>query len=256
MFIDTNFTFNNLKAEEDFGLRIVRMSGGMVQQAFTGSRKILEEKVNGEDRPIFYGIDRDPLSFSLMLSKEGIWTEQDKKDIMDWLLHDDYKDFESEETSLIFSVIVVGQPTFSNNTDDRGYLEVDFRCDSAFGYEPFESQQFNMSANIPEGTNQTINNPSNIGKPYYPIVEVELVAGTSFHITNTTNESEIYMDGLTTGEIIEIDCKRKIVLSSTANNRLENLRNLEFLSLVYGDNTLNIKGDVIFKIRCRYPVAL
>ncbi len=71
MFLNTNFIFAGESSEQVYGLKLVRMSGGMVEQTFSGGQKILEGDAPNWSKPTFYGTSRDPLSFEITLTKEG-----------------------------------------------------------------------------------------------------------------------------------------------------------------------------------------
>lgn len=256
MFIKTNFTFDNVNSEETYGLKVVKMNSGMIRQVFAGSRNLIETEIKNNDEPIFYGVEKKPLTFSLTLAKDGEWTYADKMEIRQWLVHDEYKEFESDDNELIFNVIVIGELVFFNNANDKGYLEIKFRCDSPYGYKPEFSMLYDLSTNVPEGTDYEIINGSNINESYYPIWEIEMINTTGFQILNTTNASEVSMNGLTLGENIQIDGRKKLVSSDSEENRLDKLNNLEFMFLDSGSNNITIIGDVKVTIRCKYPIAL
>lgn len=258
MFLNTNFIFAGENSEQMYGLKLVRMSGGMIEQTFSGSQKILEDNAPNWDKPTFYGVSRDPLSFDITLSKQGEWSFDEKKEVAHWLVRDEYEDFRPDDYPIVLKVISTGQLSFFNNGNDEGYLTMTFRCDSPNVYTPQgTSGDIDLSSNPVEGTNYSLNNSSNVRKPYYPEIEVTIQTGeTQFSIENLSNGSKMEMTGLTAGEKIYIDGNNKVILSDLGNNRVPNLTDLEFLYLSYGNNNLLIKGAIVLRFRWQYPIIL
>lgn len=258
MFLNTNFIFAGENSEQAYGLKLVRMSGGMVEQVFSGSQKILEDNASNWGKPTFYGVSRDPLSFHITLAKAGEWTFEERRAVAYWLVRDEYEDFRPEDFPIVMKVISTGQPRFYNNGNDEGYLTMDFRCDGPNVYTPeYTSGDIDLSTNPPEGTTYSLSNDSNIRKPYYPEIEISVQSGeTQFSIENLSNGSKIEMTGLSGVETIYIDGSNKVILSDLNNNRVSNLTDLEFLYLTYGNNNLLIKGAVVLNFRWQYPIIL
>ena len=259
MFFDTNFIFAGDNSIQVHGLQLVRMGGGMIEQTFSGKAKIEEETSNKWNKPTFYGVSRDPLTFSVTLAKEETseWTFEERMDIAKWLVQDEYKDFRPGDFPIVLKVIAVGQPTFYNNGVDEGYLEIQFRCDSSNVYTPEVSDTLNLAGNPIGGYTHSFSSSSNIRKLYYPELEITLHPGeTSFSIENLSNGSKIEVTGLSEEETIYIDGNNKVVLSSTGLNRVPNLTDLEFLNLTYGNNDLLIKGDIVYNMRAQFPIIL
>lgn len=257
MFLNTNFIFAGENSEQIYDLKIVRMEGGMVEQTFSGGQKIIEDDSDSWDKPTFYGVSKDPLSFELTLAKEGEWTFEERRRVSYWLVRDEYEDFQPDDYPIVMKIISTGQPTFYNNGNDEGYLRIQFRCDGPNVYTPEFYDEIDLSTNSTTGFMHSLDNPSNIRKPYFPEFEVELVSGeTSFSIENLSNGSIMEMTGLTSGETVYINGQDKIIISSLDENRVPNLSDLEFLYLSYGKNNLLIKGDIILKIRSQYPIIL
>jgi len=259
MFFNTNFTFAGDNSIQVYGLQLVHMGGGMIEQTFSGKTKIEEETSSKWNKPIFYGVSRDPLTFSVTLAKEepSEWTFEERMKIARWLVRDEYRDFRPGDFPIILKVIAVGQPKFYNNGMGEGYLEIQFRCDSSNVYTPEVVDTLNLVNNPFGGYTHVFNSSSNLRKPYYPELEITLHPGeTHFSIENLSNGSKIQLTELNEEETIYIDGNNKVILSSTGLNRVPNLINLEFLNLTYGNNNLLIKGDIIYNMRAQFPIIL
>lgn len=257
MFFNTSFTFAGEESESKYGLKMVRLNGGMIEQILSGERKIIETTNQQWDKPIFHGTSRSPFSFTLTLAKEGEWTFQERLDIIEWLFRDEYVDFRPQDYPVIMKTMAIGQPSFYNNGYDEGYLEVEFRTDSGHFYTPKTEFTVDLTSNPIEGTVIQVNNDSNIRKGYKPEIEVTTSStDNSFTIKNLSNGTEISMNSLNNNETIYIDCDRRIVLSDTNGSRLDKLVDLEFLELSKGVNDIEVKGEVVITIRTQYPMVL
>lgn len=257
MFFNTSFQFGGEDSVQKFGLKLVRLEGGMIEQTFSGSKKINEDNFSKWDKPTFFGTEKSPLSFSLTLAKEGEWTFDERMEVAHWLNREEYTDFRPEDYPIVFKVMNVGQPTFYNNSFEEGYLTMEFRCDGPYAYTNKKEINLNLVGNGIDGFEYDLKNFSNIRKPYFPEIEIEILTGeTGFSIENLSNGAKIEMTSLLEGERVYIDCNKEIVVSSEGVNRVPNLSDLEFLSLIYGVNNLLIKGEILFTLRAQYPIIL
>lgn len=114
----------------------------MQEEIFFPSREIVEEKVKGNDRPYFMGIETEPLKFSVSFAFEETWNTTKIREVAQWLTqHDYYKElyFTNDfgiKPERIFYAIVVDDSTVVHNCLKQGYINLTFRCDSPYSYSP------------------------------------------------------------------------------------------------------------------------
>ncbi|MGV2886799.1 phage tail domain-containing protein [Paenibacillus taichungensis] len=136
-----HFSYAGIKST-DFGIINVNLNSGMQEEILFPSRKIVEEKVKGNDRPYFMGIETEPLQFSVSFAFEETWNTVKIREVTRWLTqHDYYQElyFASEDglgPERIFYATVVDESKLVHNCLKQGYVDLTFRCDSPYSYSP------------------------------------------------------------------------------------------------------------------------
>lgn len=250
------FIFDNINST-DMGLHIVRMDTGFVESPYWGGQDIIEDRIPKRDTPYFYGVNRQPMEFTLqfsLLNEE--FTPQRRNELARWLLQDVYKPFQTcDDLGKIYYVLCTNPNTlFLKNT--RGYFELVFRVNSFSAFTPIYIQNFDLSDN---NTTEIIQlaNLSNIQKRYYPKFEVQLVGDTtSFSLKNLSNGGLVTaFSKLQKGEIISVDNKNKWIISNLPlAYRYQNF-NKNWFYLVEGMNNIEVSGAIIATFKSQFPIA-
>lgn len=259
MSIRSSKTFNFAgENSQDFGIINVSIDGGMQEEPFLAARSIREVKVKGRKNPYFQEIEYEPLQFNVSFAFEDTWDEAKIRSVARWLGDQTYYKplIFSEMPNRIFYVIFVDSPQLIHNTLKQGYIELSVRCDSPYSYSPvYTSALFDYSTNPVEGTAYTfVNNGDVINKP---TIEIEIISGTTFSITNNSNGGKkIEFSGLVADENLTIDCEAETIETDIPiTYRYSNMSSdSDFLSMVYGNNSLVIKGNI--KLRWKYQNIL
>lgn len=246
-----NFTFNS-ESSSDYGVLNVTFDSGMQEEPFLPTRKILEQKIRGNNKPYFLGVEYEPLTIPVRIVFEKDFNIDKLRNLANWLTTDNYAPliFESKP-SHIYYTLLVDEGTLTHNSINQGYVDVTFRCDSPWAWTPAYSQFHDFSSNVTDGTNYTINNVGDL--TIQPILEVEIVSGTEFSIQNLSNKGErLSLVGLAVGEKLIIDCQNQTIDSDIPLTYRYGNRTLDsqFISFIKGNNYLNIKGNV--KITFKY----
>lgn len=252
MYLKTGFSYNGVHSSE-FDLLAVRTDNGMIEFPFGVSRDIIEEKINKRN-PYFFGIEEQPLEFTIELSKEGGIDYNLRTKIVKWLFTDTYKPLVFDDNDfIIYYAIAIGEPTRMDNGIEEGYITINFRCNAPYGY----SQPVTITELV-EGTKIIIiNNLSNVLDEYYPEVEFTLKGNNkNLTIRNLSdNGREFVFNNLNEGETVYVDNAKKRIVSNLPNiYRYDNF-NKHWLKLMYGKNLLEITGDCEIKFRLQYPIA-
>jgi predicted phage tail component-like protein len=246
------FSFNGQNCR-DFGIVHVAIDSGMQDEPFTPSRKRIEHKIRGNHRPYLLDIEYEPLQIPIRLYLEESLTSEKLREIANWLTTEDYAPliFDSKKGHIYYAMLV-DEGTLTHNNNSQGYLSLVFGCDGPWAWTPAYSQFCDFSTNPQDGTPYSIVNKGDL--PTQPIVEVEVVSGDNFSITNTSNGGEaLAFNGLAAGEKLIIDCLNKTIQTDIPgiyrySSRLSDSR---FLTLLKGNNQLIIKGKIkaTFKYR-------
>lgn len=255
------FIFDGVKSS-DMGLHIVRINhSGFIETPYLSGVNIKEERVHNKLIPYFYGVEREPIEFTVQLAlmdkynNPKKWTPQDRYRIALWLIHDEYKPFQtSDDLGKIYYVIATSASNL-NLINTQGYMEVTFRSSSPFAFSPTYVDYYDLSNNT--GTKIIeIENKSNILKKYKPKIEIQMMGDTSVTLKNLSNGgAETKLFGLRSDEIISIDNENELILSNYPINinPLANFNRVWF-ELVYGVNQVEITGRCKLWIKSCFPI--
>lgn len=131
-----HFSYDGIKSV-DMGLLNCKISGGMFEETFLPTRKINETKVRGNDKPYFQEVSYEPLEFKLSFAFEYYYDEKKIREVARWLNQNYYKPFYTvDNPNRIFYCMVEGDSSLVHNGLKQGYLEINFRCDSPYAYQP------------------------------------------------------------------------------------------------------------------------
>jgi phage-related protein len=257
--ISTDFSFDGRDCSE-FGLYVVRDSNGLITTPYTSSKNILEDHPKTVLTPYYYGVQHQPLSFTVTFAMvdNGEFDSDKLYEIGNWLFQDKYKPFISADNlGKIFYCMGINQVNFMNTGLRDGMITVDFRCRDAFGWTPQTHYVFDMSDNVgATPTSIQIENMSNIGvEYYYPIIEFTLQSTeTAISIVNNSDGGRTFsFTGLDTGEVVYIDNRKQIITSDSGEYRFDEWNKVWF-RLVKGVNNITIAGKCVVTFIAQYPI--
>ena len=126
------FMFDDVSSES-MGVFIAWNSSGLFEELFLPERSIIEKKIPNRAKPYFFGVDVEPLSFPVSIVIQE-FTEEKRRRVARWLFQDYYKPlvFDSDPNRY-FKAILEGSSEFVHNGQE-GYIEINIRCDSPYGY--------------------------------------------------------------------------------------------------------------------------
>lgn len=131
-----HFVYDGVKSV-DMGLLNCKIGGGMFEEAFLPSRSIIEHKITGNSKPYFQEVEYEPLEFKLAFAFEYKYDERKIREVARWLCQDYYKPFYTvDNPNRIFYCMPVGDSKLVHNGLKEGYVELTFRCDSPYSYQP------------------------------------------------------------------------------------------------------------------------
>jgi hypothetical protein len=256
MFLGSEFTFDGQSGDDFFGLKLIRTEYAL-DQPFGLSRKSVTDRAKNRYRVYHYGFNNEVLTCSLKFFKEDIWTYDQRVAISKWLISNTYKDFESSDYPLVFKIMAVSQPVFTNYGNDFGILEIEYESDSPFAYSPVSISEFDLSDNTAGGTVILLENRSNIFDMYKPELEFEIISGNSVRLENLSNQGKVFeLTDLEVGEKIYISNETGRIISTLSETRLSNLTNHQYFSMGYGINRVLVKGNVIMQCRSQFPMMI
>lgn len=257
---NTDFIFDGIKSS-DMGLYVVSIDGGLHRDTIYGGQSIIEGKVGKKPNPYFLRTEKQPIEFEVVFSLlEGKWTPEKRFEIAKWLIHDDYKSFQTvDDLGKFYYTMVINPWELEYAGDDKGYVRVTFRTDAYHAWSPVYFQTFDLRNNLTT-TNIILENKSNVCKYYYPKVEFTLDGDSTGITLKNLNDGgrEFKFENLNLGETISVNNGSsgvKAIVSDLAGvYRLDNF-NKKWLRLVYGQNNIQVTGKCILKIKSQFPIV-
>lgn len=297
MFIGTSFRYDN-EVSDSYGVLLVRVdsSNKFVEQNFGLNRNIETIEINNINH--ITKITQTPIKFKIQITKKvnGKWTLEDRMKITKWLFKNNYCDFISEDSPLVYKCIAVGEPKFYNNTYDCGYADIEFVCDSSHAYtKPYLFTFFNdkpeptvniidggfftdtsngrlydgglftdtiFNAIVDGGTfylkiNIDVNNLSNLNEYYYPEMTIQLLQGeTDVQILNLNSQRTIELTGLKPDETVYMNGQNDFIRGTKETYILDKLTDKKFFRLNYGLNEIKVIGTCKIQFKCQFPVMI
>lgn len=232
----------------DMGLENINFETSFVNEPFLGNQAINEITVRGNDVPYFQDVSISPLVITLQFYYSENTTINQKREIARWLKKTNYQDlYFSNNIDRIFRCIYVGSPTIFYSADEKGYIEIQMRCDSPYTYsQTYISPIYNCSGN----TNIFLENNGDLS--VFPEISLLKSGNGDFEIINTTNNNQSFkFTDLSDNEDLYIDNEKEIIVTDKVSIYRYNDFNNNFLELVYGINNLQVigNGDLQFRYR-------
>jgi phage-related protein len=226
------------------------MDGGLQAEPFASSRSIREQRIKGNDRPYFMGIDREPLDFTVSFAFQDSWDNERIGEVAKWLLSPRYYApmIFAGDMDRIFYCLCVDSPELIHNCLREGYIQLRFRCADAFTYTPVYEEIVDLSNNSIDGTTYTFNNLGH--EVCKPEVSIYKITNGDVSIANLSDgNAEMKLLGLLDRETVTIDCDNRTVTSDISlTNRYGSLRG-DYLALPVHHNHLRIKGKCVVKFK-------
>lgn len=250
------FIFDGIKSKDMENMYSIRTTSGLVESPFFGGQDSEEEWIGSRITPYDYRTQLKPIEFTIQISPlEKEWTPQMRNAIGRWLIHREYKSFQTaDDLGKYYYARCIDAPNFQL-ASNRGYLELTFRTNSAFAFSPIYVDEFNLSNN---NTSKVIEleNLSNINQNYRPIIEIQLVnSETDVTLKNLSNGGkETKFTKLIANETVSIDNQNEIIVSSRATSNPFSKFNGEWVELVYGTNRIEVFGKCIIRTKMQYPI--
>ena len=254
-----HFIFNEIKSV-DKEMYSVHVDGGFVRDVIFGGQEIIEDEIASKPNPYFIKTKRRPLEFEMVISPlDKLWTPEKRQEIAQWLIHDEYKSFQTcDDLGKIYYIICTNPWEVETNGLRQGYMRLQFRADAFHAWSPVYYQEFDLSNNT--STIITLENRSNVCNYYYPKLEILNLNSTQEIVLKNLNDNgrEFKINNLHLNEIVGFDNEKKIIKSSLEESdnifRLKDF-NKHWLRLVYGKNQIQVTGKCILKVKSQFPIV-
>lgn len=246
-FLSENFTFNG-KTNKSMNVELVNFDEDFFYQRGLPYNETINKLDSFSENPLYTSIVNDSVDeivLNLLLvenNRPKVWTTEKIKEIMGWLVTEDFEPFISEDNQDIVYYFKASNIVKYFTPENTGYLEVTFQPYSSYGYI---KKEFTTSGSL------IINNPSNINNPYKPIIKVTSDVG-NISITNSTKKETFTLNDVT--KEIVIDNLYRTVQTLDGENKISNC-NRGWISLNKGNNNIEVVGGSATFI-CEFPVII
>lgn len=251
-----HFIFDGIKSA-DMNQYLIRMDGGGISSPFFGGQDIQEVRMKNKITPYHFGTEKEPIEFTIQISPlDKEWTPQKRNKIGKWLIHEDYKLFQTaDDLGKYYYVIATEASEFELYNNDKGFITITFRSNSPYAWSPIYVNSYDLSTNTTT-TIIELDNLSNINKNYRPKIEIELVGGeTGVQLRNLSNGGQIFkFEGLSANERVSIDNENEVIKSDIPLSNPFLKFNRNFLELVYGTNRIEVTGKCKIWTKMQFPI--
>ena len=233
----------NLDGKWSYEMGVVQASvnTGLFEDSIISSKSIIEEKIEGREKPYFFGVDKAPLSFTVSVAFMENMSNKKVREVLRWLDHDEYKPLRFwEDDERIWYVMVVNDITSIHNGINSGYIELEFRASHTTALTPLTASD---TYRIRSSNWKTIEFENSGDFDCFPIVHIEKVGSGNAEIQNASNNTgDFKLTGLEDGEVVSIDCENKEIVSSIGKFRYDNFSK-NYLVFRRGINRLRVRGN-------------
>ena len=229
-----HFKYNG-KSTSEFGVWSVTLDGGMFEETLVASQNIREESLVDRRVSIFSGLEKEPISFELVLAFENGFTDKLIEDVVEWLYGTEYySKLEFEDSDKVYYCMPNGQSTITHTGQQEGYITLEMRTNSPFVFGKMESKT---------GTTQiTIDRKGKIDPE--SIIKIKSKSNGSTKLK--MNDYTVQINNLLKDEIVTIYPSEEDIESDRDNVYHYNdyIGDLSKLGLIDKTNILSITGDV------------
>ena len=198
----------------------------------------------------------NPLQFTITLIKsDGTYFDSyEERAIKKWLVKEkrEWLQIDQDDLSNVFFYCHIINPRKVNVSAMTAGLEFTCVCDSGFAWSDLKKKMYTSSGNLNFNINSVVDFDNYI---IYPKLKITVNSGTAISIKNNTTNEVLSISGCTTGEIIEIDCEKDKLKSST-NRILLSSWNKQMLSIIEGLNLFTLTGNFSVEIMYRLPMRV
>ncbi|MGL5718485.1 MAG: phage tail domain-containing protein [Paraclostridium sp.] len=255
-FLSEKFIFDGITSD-DMSVELITFDDDIIKDFGNIYKQDMNSEGNLNNNPFysetFSELDDTVLNVVLVDVKSGVqkkWTPLDMQRVVNWLTTKSFKPFVSYDNDTLvyyFKCINIDKKL---TVDGSGYLECTFKMFGNYAYELLEA-----TSTVNGNGAMNIINTSNLDSPYKPVLRVSNLGNDATINTISVNGSTLEIKGLSANDIITIDNKMCSVTDSLNNNRISNV-NRRWISLLPGNNSINIRGNCKVELFAEFPIIM
>ncbi|WP_337020178.1 phage tail domain-containing protein [Oceanobacillus massiliensis] len=247
---EIHFNFNG-QWSYDMGIIKASVQDGLFEDLLVASKSIVEEKIDGRDKPYFYGVEREPLSFPLPIYFKDDLTVDKVREILRWLDTDTYSPFYMiDKPERIWYAMVIDDVSAIHNGIKEGYMELTMRTSDVRTYTPFTMSELHTFGNNTGG--EIIEFENNGDFDCEPIVHIKKFGNGNITIQNLSKYTgDFTFSNLNDQEQLIVDCGNKDIESDSLILRYDDFSD-NYLTFVRGVNRLKVIGNCEIRFETQF----
>ncbi|MFS0657343.1 phage tail protein [Niallia alba] len=214
------------------------------------NRTINEMTIRGHDKPYFFELTKEPLSFQLKFYFEDSWDDNLIHEVIKWLNVDYYQPLSfSENLDKVYYCMPVDSPELIHNGLKQGYISLNMRCDSPYVYGRQSTTKWYECKDTPI-TFEVLNKGH---EDIYPFIYIQKIDFGNVTITNLSKANSVTsFQSLSHNEKLLVNGENHIIESDIPNvYRYDNFNDF-YLPLYVGNNRIQVSGKCKIKFQYRY----
>lgn len=252
--MDSIYFYYNGKRSSDLGVYLVNLENGLKSTRFLSDKQIISEKIAGNDTPYIFGVERSPLTYTLILTCiEEKWTLDKRREIARWLDTDTFEEFYAEDAKdKRYYFQYQGGIDLTHNAAEDGYIQVEMLNISPYAYSPFQQKRYDLSTITTPTIIEFENNGDMNVKPELWITKI---GNGDLTIRNLSNSGKPFtFTGIVDREELYIDNKNRHIETDLIDTyRYDNFSH-NYLDLVRGVNRLEVTGACYLSFKWQYVI--
>lgn len=250
----TNFHYNGFDSEE-FGVYMVNLDSGLHQTRFLAERSIISESIPNNPIPYVYGVQYQPLRFTLTLATiDQKWTLEQRRAVARWLDTENFEVFlTDEEPEKLYYFMYQGGIDLNYGGELTGYIQVEMVNISPYAYSPIQTYQVDCS--LLDITEFIFPNDSDT--PLCPELTINKVGNGNVSIvdvTDTVYGKEFKFTGLVDNETVYIDNQHSHIESDIPLTLRYDSFNHNYLEIPRGYRTLRVTGKCKLEFKYQFII--
>ena len=198
----------------------------------------------------------NPLQFTITLIKsDGTYFDShEERALKKWLVKEkrEWLQIDQDDLGDIMFYCHLINPRKVNVGANTCGLEVTCVCDCGHAWSGLNKKTYNSVTSLNFSFNSVVDFDDYI---IYPSIKITINGGTTVSIKNNTSNETLTIGDCSVGEVIEIDCGKDKLKSSTNRVLLSNW-NKQMLSIVEGINSFTLTGNFSVDIMYRLPIRV
>ena len=254
----SNFVFNG-RSNEEFEVACAYFDN-VLEEAPGGLQTELTTESN-YDGSIFYIVNNkysEAVNFEVTLVKnvknqnKRVFTQEEIRALVSWLCNpSSYEKLILEDNHFIELLLSAKftNPKYTLNGND--VIGITFTCTLERPYALSNAKEYNFDSSV--NTFSVYNDSDEDTKVLYPQdITITVNNNCNIKIINTKENNNFYTEitDCVSGEIITIDCEKRIIKSTNKEAPILSRFNKHWIGLLHGKNIFNVEGD--FNIQFNY----